>query len=102
MNIDDYQQQAMTTCLPSSRNLEYMVLGLSAEAGEVAGKLAKRIRGDDVSDAVIKAELGDCFWMLAGIATILGVSLSEVLQDNLDKLASRQARGALQGSGDLR
>ena len=42
MTLNEYQQQAMTTCLPESENFSYMMLNLAAEVGELAGKVGKR------------------------------------------------------------
>ena len=47
-------------------------------------------------------ELGDVLWFVAIMADELGVSLEQVAQQNIDKLYSRQRRGALKGSGDER
>lgn len=105
MQINDYQADARATCLESAKNLPYLICGLSAEAGEVAGKFAKYIRDRTefykLEEDLIK-ELGDVLWFVAIIADDLGVTLSEVAQQNIDKLYSRQQRGALKGSGDER
>jgi NTP pyrophosphatase (non-canonical NTP hydrolase) len=82
-------------------------LGLVGEAGEVADKLKKVIRDhggvltDPVRDAVAK-ELGDVLWYLSVLAYELDYDLNTIAQDNLDKLASRQERGVISGSGDNR
>ena len=47
-------------------------------------------------------ELGDVLWYIAVFANDLGVSMDEIAQTNLDKLASRKERGVLGGSGDNR
>ena len=60
------------------------------------GQLTQQQRDD------MAAELGDVLWYVAAVAQELGVSLADVAQANLDKLASRKARGTLQGSGDNR
>ena len=44
MTLDEYQERAMTTCLPSSKNFTYMMLNLVGEVGEFASKVAKAIR----------------------------------------------------------
>ena len=44
MTLNEYQQQAMTTCLPEAENFSYMMLNLVGEVGEFAGKVAKAIR----------------------------------------------------------
>jgi NTP pyrophosphatase (non-canonical NTP hydrolase) len=41
----------------------------------------------------IKRELGDCLWYTAQAADALGLSLSAVMQGNLDKLATRYPAG---------
>ena len=34
MTLNDYQQRAMTTCLPESENFAYMMLNLVGEVGD--------------------------------------------------------------------
>lgn len=105
MELNDYQRKAMTTALPAALSKEYMFLNLASEAGEVAGLLAKAGRdGWDVDDLRAKAvlELGDVLWQVAGCCEVLDLSLSDVAQANLDKLASRKERGKISGSGDTR
>lgn len=53
-------------------------------------------------DDALKAELGDILWFCAGIAEVMGWSLEEVAQGNVDKLADRQQRGVINGDGDKR
>lgn len=87
--------------------LEYPVMGLTEEAGEVAGKFAKIIRDkkgvitEDDRKEIIK-ELGDVLWMLSEIATRLNCLLPYVAQMNIEKLTSRLERGKINGSGDNR
>ena len=92
-----------------SRELNYIypALGLAEEAGEVAGKYAKAIRDENGFISLqrkeeIKKELGDVLWFVAELSTQLGLTLSEVMQCNIDKLSSRKARGVISGSGDNR
>lgn len=95
----------MTTALPKAHNIMYMLLGLTNEAGEAAGKLKKVLRGDQTLKAVtplLKAELGDVAWYLAGACDVLGLRLGDVMAENLAKLADRKGRGVLQGNGDTR
>lgn len=104
MNLDQYQRSAMTFRLPTA-DREYALLNLVAEAGEVAGKAAKYRRdGGSVEEykQSIKKELGDVMWQAAAVAKDHGFTLSEICTHNLDKLASRQQRGVLQGTGDER
>ena len=88
-------------------NYIYPALGLSEEAGEVAGKYAKAVRDnagiiDKERKKEIVKELGDVLWFVSELSTRLNVSLAEVAQKNLDKLASRKERGVIHGSGDNR
>ena len=101
MNFSEYQARASATAIYEDKI--YPILGLAEEAGEVAGKVAKSLRDKTPLDEdVLIKEMGDVLWMLAAIATDHGITLAEIAQRNLDKLASRQARGKLSGSGDDR
>lgn len=105
--------------------LNYAILGLNDEAGEVAGAWKKFLRGDrhaknslamqstnyalrvrdvmhpeDVDNLI--AELGDALWYLTRIARELEIPLREVMARNAAKLAGRLARGTIKGSGDKR
>jgi NTP pyrophosphatase (non-canonical NTP hydrolase) len=105
ITFDKYQFEAFQTCLPSANCLDYLIPGLAAEAGEVAGKYAKYIRDDGrITDLHIdlKKELGDVLWFCAIICEHIGVNFNDVARQNLDKLNSRAKRGSLGGSGDDR
>ena len=112
MTLGEYQQAARATALyPAEARVLYPTLKLAGEAGEVAEKLGKLMRdegylpGDALSDeqrAALAAELGDVLWYVANLAADLDLPLEEVARSNLDKLASRKARGVLHGSGDDR
>lgn len=104
----DYQQAALKTANPGHKNeLFHLVLGLVGESGEIAEKMKKLVR-DHESDKEkidrddIKKVLGDVLWYVAVLAEYLGLSLEDIAAYNVEKLASRQARGVLSGSGDNR
>jgi NTP pyrophosphatase (non-canonical NTP hydrolase) len=85
----------------------YPTLGLTNEAGEVAGKIKKifRDRGGVISDAdreALKYELGDVLWYLAQICTELDLTLEDVASANLTKLYDRLERDRIGGDGDNR
>lgn len=106
-DFDYYQERAKATAVyPKERGLEYTVLGLCGEAGELANKVKKIIRGDVGNVAGVRmelsSELGDVLWYVAAIAEELGIPLSQIAGDNLKKLHDRQVRGQLKGSGDTR
>lgn len=111
----------MKTCLPESENFSYMMLNLVGEVGELASKVAKAIRKGQVyideNDFVgeigangfgeaqreaLQKEAGDILWQLSGLCCIMGWPLEDVARQNLDKLADRQSRRVIDGSGDER
>jgi NTP pyrophosphatase (non-canonical NTP hydrolase) len=109
MNFTDYQQKAKNTAKYPviGHGVIYPTLGLTNEAGEVAGKIKKVFRDKDgiISDETreaLKAELGDVLWYLSQTATELGLSLNEIAEYNIAKLLDRQARGKIRGDGDNR
>ena len=106
---DLYENLAgQTAIFPKDKALEYLALGMTSEAGEVAGKVKKLIRdGEDVEGFEIKklaiaSEIGDVLWYCAMMAKEVGVPLNTIMQENLRKLHDRKERGTLQGSGDDR
>ena len=127
MTLNEYQNKAMTTCMPSSENFTYMFLNLVGEVGEFASKVAKAIRKERVAigwkettkeadennlfptcsfsewkemDEELKKEAGDILWQLSGLCSVMGWSLDDIAQMNLDKLAARKEAGTIDGNGD--
>lgn len=124
MELNEYQEKAMTTCMPSCENFSYMFLNLVGEIGEFASKIAKGIRknkcqignyagepnilipcthtGSMTPDERLEIckELGDCLWQLSGLCKVMGWELEDVAQENLAKLAARKAAGTIDGNGD--
>jgi NTP pyrophosphatase (non-canonical NTP hydrolase) len=106
---DLYENLAgQTAIFPKDKALEYLALGMTSEAGEVAGKVKKLIRdGEDVEGfetkkLAIASEIGDVLWYCAMMAKEVGVPLNDIMKENLKKLHGRKERGTLQGSGDER
>lgn len=102
MLIEEYQELAFKTALETAKNPAYMVSNLTSEAGEVAGKYAKWIRDGVLDEAGMQKEVGDVFWQIAGLSTVMGWSLADIARQNLKKLAGRQINNTLAGSGDNR
>ena len=109
--------------------LVYAALKMNGEAGEFAEHVGKAMRDDALlpktvltyessgssypvaelsgtltpeRHALLVKEAGDVLWYLSAACNELGISLSDAARANLEKLADRAARGALQGSGDNR
>lgn len=106
MDLNEYQEKALKTAVyPAGMRIIYPALGLAGEAGEVADKVKKIVRDKNDSDEMkrdIAAEIGDCLWYCAVLANDLGFDLAQIADGNLQKLADRQQRGVLHGSGDKR
>lgn len=121
MKLNEYQSRAMETCMPSCMNYNYMYGNLVSEVGEFGGKISKMQRsgwmkftedGDIVPQmsfaewvwhsTELMKEAGDILWQLSGLCKVMGWSLEDVARSNLEKLASRQQRGVIDGSGDNR
>ena len=109
MDMNDYQKRARGTAVYVNigKNPRYAMIGLCEEVGEIAGQL-KRVERDD-GDVItderrekLKLECGDALWYLASLAAELGLTLNDIAEANLAKLADRKARAALHGSGDVR
>lgn len=113
--------------MESSNNWSYMFLNLVGEVGEFASKVAKAIRKEKIAigwsetakeadennlfpicsypewkemEEELKKEAGDILWQLSGVCSVMGWSLEEIAQMNLDKLAARKAAGTIDGNGD--
>ncbi len=109
MELNEFQKRARRTALYPNcgQNPIYPTLGLVGEAGEVAEKVKKVLRDknglfDKKTIEEIKLELGDVLWYLAQLSSEFELTLNDVAQANLDKLASRADRGRISGSGDER
>ncbi len=109
MNFNEYQTKSRKTAgYPAiGHPVIYPTLGLTNEAGEVAGKIKKVFRDQDgqisaETREALKAELGDVLWYLAQVATELDLTLDEIAEYNIKKLYSRLERGKIRGDGDNR
>lgn len=110
MELDEYQKSTKRTAIyPQAgkqhpNGINYTILGLVGEAGELSNVWKKAIRDGDIATAKEKMryELGDVLWYLARLADELGMTLSAVAESNLEKLSDRSSRGKISGSGDHR
>lgn len=108
LTLNDYQEKALSTAIyPTNWAIIYPALKLAGEAGEVAEKIGKVLRDDggsftEAHAKMLAKEIGDVLWYCAALAHDIGYTLEEVGQMNVAKLADRQARNVLKGSGDER
>lgn len=102
-NADKYQQETRRFAIyPPGDAISYLGLGLTSEAGEVAGKLKKSIRDDYFNLEELVSEVGDVLWYCARLLDEVGVDLSSALEENIKKLELRKANNTIKGSGDIR
>ena len=121
MNATEYQVKAHDFA-SYGENPMYPALGLSEEAGEVCGKIAKFIRKHEGIDPMtaryelenkvtitddelkfrndLSKELGDALWMVAELCTTYGLDMGKVMAENIEKLADRKDKGLIIGEGD--
>ena len=108
MTLNQYQEEALKTAIyPEDKKIIYPTLGLTGEAGEVAEKVKKVIRDNnqeftDEKKRQIALEISDVLWYCATLSHDIGYTLEDIAQMNVDKLASRQQRNKIGGSGDER
>jgi NTP pyrophosphatase (non-canonical NTP hydrolase) len=117
--LDMYQiaatKSAIYPGIGMPNGLAYVALKLNGEAGEFAEHVGKAMRDDGYGTgfdqttkltperhALLVKEIGDQLWYLSAACNELGITLYDAAIANLEKLADRQKRGKLQGSGDDR
>lgn len=75
-------------------DLNYCIVALNGEAGEVAEwhkKVNLRGKPNGLTDNDLKGELGDVLWYLTRIAVLKGWTLDEIMTFNMMKLEARKA-----------
>ena len=87
--------------------VNYALIGLAGEAGELLNKWKKVYRDHDghVNIEIARsllAEAADVMWYIAAMHTELGYSLDDSVRMNLEKLQDRRARNTIHGKGDHR
>lgn len=104
MDLKEYQEKCLVTW-GGEQKLIRSFLGIAGEAGELAERVKKYLRGDyglDELKARSGKEIGDVLYYLAVTAHELGLNLDDIAQQNIAKLAKRQAEGKIKGDGDER
>ena len=96
-SLNDYQKLANRTSgagKAGERRMIIAALGLAGEAGEFANMVKKlTAHGHDISATELADELGDVLWYLAEAASASGLSLTDIAQQNVDKLRARYPDG---------
>ena len=109
MELNDYQRLAKETAVYPTLGhaIVYPALGLAGEAGEVAEKVKKAMRDDNLfiteeRKQQLKKELGDVLWYVSETARQAGLTLEEIATHNYAKLKDRKERNVINGHGDER
>lgn len=128
--LNAYQNDAGTTAIyPGSgtgdhRAINYTILGLIGESGELANKWKKFYRDNNSDNPTtsttdnttsttdnnnltalknqLTAELGDVLWYVSRLAAEVDISLGDLALQNIVKLQDRMSRNTIKGSGDHR
>ncbi len=83
-----------TSRIPQSRVMPLWCLaGLVGEMGEVAGLILAYMATGTIDNDRLADEVGDLLWYCAGILTLFGINLADVMQGNIDKLKKRYPDG---------
>ena len=97
MNINEYQELAMTTLNPQLSKKDVLinsVMGLCGESGEAIDIVKKWLaQGHELDKERLAKELGDIAWYLAETAYALEIPLEDILKANLAKLKERYPEG---------
>jgi len=97
MTLDEYQELAARTLgrdRTHEQQLANAALGLAGEAGEVADVIKKHLfHATPLDQQALVKELGDCLWYIGAFATVLGLSMDDIAQRNIEKLRQRYPEG---------
>lgn len=96
MQLNDYQKLAMRTRPTSLWPTQFLNagIGMVEEAAEVLGHVKKvHFHGHDRNKAKIMEECGDCLWYIALMAELIGTTLNEIAEGNIEKLKARYPEG---------
>lgn len=94
MTGNDYQVAAMRTANWECFDILNVALGLPGEAGEFSDLVKKyKFHHHAFERERMLEELGDALWYISLGAAVLGISLEELMQMNIDKLWRRYPDG---------
>ncbi len=96
MDLNEYQKLCQKTAVKiRNKEKELMTwgLGVSGEAGDVAGCIKKTIIHRDNQKEGIRENVGDTLWYLAMICNFFGWNLEDIMKENIKKLEKRHSKG---------
>ena len=102
MKANEYQLQAARTLIDGPdfeiNNMDMMTiwcaLGLAGETGEAVDMIKKGIlHQHGINEGKLMEEIGDICWYIAGICSVRGYDLGQIMKENIDKLKTRYPNG---------
>jgi len=96
MNLKEYQDLCKKTAKEfDSPEKEIFIwgLGLTGEAGDVAGCIKKTYAHDNDQKVGIRENIGDMLWYVAMICNFFNWDLEKILNENIEKLKKRYPQG---------
>ncbi len=96
MDLNEYQRLCKKTAKQfENKEKEILTwgLGLTGEAGDVAGCIKKTFAHDNDQRQGIRENLGDALWYAAMICNFFNWDFNEVLEENISKLKKRYPEG---------
>lgn len=93
MKFNEYQEKALAVMAEYPTEKDKIInglLGLAGESGEVCDLMKKHLLLNNVLDKeMLVKELGDVMWYIAELCDAFGVTMQDVAEKNLAKLAAR-------------
>lgn len=90
--LEEYQEWVKQTTYGDMRGVELLIMAnaLAGEVGETCNVVKKYYRdGNDLPVDALRSELGDVIWYVAAICNATGLTLDEVIENNISKINER-------------
>ena len=94
MEIINYQLESTRTMKFDENVLMHCCMGMAGETGEVVDLIKKSVfYNKPIDKEKVAEEIGDIMFYIVNLATSLNLSMSDILQGNVDKLKKRFPNG---------
>ena len=97
MEIQEFQKLSIRTLnnsLSEKEQLANMIIGAICEFSEAGDSIKKYLfQGHELDKKHIEEELGDTMFYICNLATLLNISMENVLEQNVEKLNKRYKNG---------
>jgi|SRR5579883_226372 len=96
MNIAEYTKEVRRTCNLTEQKelLTLTALGIAGESGEVVDIIKKKLyHAHELDVLALGKEIGDLLWYIVLLCDVVGLTLDEVIQMNVEKLRKRYPCG---------